>query len=102
MTDGVLHLVNRYTWYDMIERGEKPEEYRDIATWKRTICVHPGKLIRSGEKIKTDVRYVCFHRGYTNTTMTWSVEEITAGRGNPKWGAPDKEVFIIKLKRRVK
>ena len=29
--EDVLHLVNSYEWYDMIERGEKPEEYRSIS-----------------------------------------------------------------------
>ena len=38
MKDGILHLFNTYKWYDMIERGEKPEEYRDIEVWKGRIC----------------------------------------------------------------
>lgn len=40
---------------------------------------------------------VRFHRGYTNTTMLFKCEGITIGKGNPDWGAPEEEVFIIKL-----
>ena len=29
------------------------------------------------------------------------IESITIGKGNPEWGAPDKEVFIIKLGKRI-
>ena len=45
-----------------------------------------------------DYDAVCFHRGYTNVTMTFEYEGAYIGFGNPRWGAPkDKEVFIIKL-----
>ena len=46
--------------------------------------------------------HVCFHLGYTSTTMTFKVQEITIGKGNSEWGAPkDKPVFIVKLGERV-
>lgn len=117
MKDGVLHLVNSYTWYDMIECGEKPEEYRDISVWKTQICRYgisnhnathkdcmdgcPFKLPSCSAQVPTDVKVVCFHRGYTNHTMRWTVEGISIGVGNPKWGAPKEEVFIIKLGKRI-
>lgn len=45
---------------------------------------------------------VCFHRGYTNVTMLYEFKGTAIGKGNPKWGAPeDKEVFIIKLGKRI-
>lgn len=44
---------------------------------------------------------VRLHRGYTNTTMLFKCEGITIGKGNPAWGAPEEEVFIIKLGERV-
>lgn len=44
---------------------------------------------------------VRLHRGYTNTTMLFKCEGITIGKGNPDWGAPEEEVFIIKLGERI-
>ena len=34
--------------------------------------------------------------------MLFEVFNISAGRGNPEWGAPDKDVFKIALGQRVK
>lgn len=45
--------------------------------------------------------HVRFRRGYTKTAMLFRCEGITIGKGNPAWGAPEKEVFIIKLGERV-
>jgi hypothetical protein len=45
--------------------------------------------------------YVKFSHGYTKQTMTFEIESITIGKGNPEWGAPTDEVFIIKLGKRV-
>ena len=44
---------------------------------------------------------VKFSYGYTHRTMTFEIESITIGKGNPGWGAPDKKVFIIKLGKMV-
>lgn len=42
---------------------------------------------------------VCFHRGYSDTVRTFTIESITIGKGKTEWGAPsEKEVFIIKFK----
>jgi hypothetical protein len=32
--------------------------------------------------------------------MTFELEKITIGKGKPEWGAPDEDVFIIKLGKR--
>lgn len=114
----ILDLVLIGLWYDMIESGEKPEEYREIKPyWEKRLLDY--------EAIKRDYKmlmfrrflvgkgvnpleyprgftHVRFHRGYTNTTMLFECKEITIGMGNPQWGAPtDKEVFIIKLGKRI-
>lgn len=86
-----LMLILKGKWYDMIESGEKREEYRDLSRhWVSRIWCH-----------KDEIKAVTFHRGYTNTTMTFEVKEITVGKGNPAWGAPEEEVFIIKLGQRI-
>ena len=42
--------------------------------------------------------HVRFRYGYTKRTMLFELKDITIGKGNTEWGAPeDKEVFILKL-----
>ena len=88
----VLDLVLTYKWYDMIESGEKPEEYRDNTPYWR-------KRLQSGKRYT----HVCFHRGYTAKTMVFRYDGLRMGRGNTQWGAPaDRDVFIISLGERYK
>lgn len=80
-----LDLVLKHKWFDMIACGEKKEEYREIKPfWENRFT-------------KFSYSEVCFHRGYTSMTMTWKIKRIKRGIGNPKWGAPSYEVFIIEL-----
>lgn len=86
----ILYLSLKAQWYEMIESGEKKEEYREIKEyWFKRL---------------SDKHYdaVQFSYGYTKRTMLFELESITIGKGNPKWGAPNKDVFIIKLGRRLK
>lgn len=83
----ILHLTLKKRWFDMIERGEKPEEYREI---KDYWCVR--LLGRHYDAVH-------FRNGYSKNARTMLLEcgEIVTGIGNPEWGAPNKPVFIIKL-----
>lgn len=74
----------------MIESGIKTEEYRDIKPY------YKNRL--NG---LNNYKYVCFHKGYTATTMTFEIESISIGKGKPEWGAPKEDVFIIKLGKRL-
>ena len=96
-----LHLVLKCKWWDMIASDEKKEEYRSISDY------WVSRLI-DGEFFGTDTidRYkpyenVCFHLGYTNTTMTFRIARISQGYGNPEWGGGKERVFIISLGERV-
>lgn len=95
-----LHLVLKSKWYDMIDRGEKKEEYRELTLyWKKRLIEDLGDFY---PVLFKDYKWICFHKGYTSTTMTFKVEDIKIGRGNPEWGAPtDRPVFIIKLGERL-
>lgn len=90
-----LHLPLKRKWYDMIERGEKLEEYREInAYWL-------PRLVDLSKRVNTFKSYthVRFRLGYTKTTMLREIESISIGYGRPEWGAPtDRRVYIIKLK----
>ena len=77
----ILHLVLKRRWYEMIERGEKTEEYREIKPyWTKRIGLYDA---------------VKFSYGYTKRT-------ISVGKGRKEWGAPDSDVYIIKLGKRIK
>lgn len=105
----VLDLVLKHQWYDMIDRGEKKEEYReDKAYWiKRLTDLNsdfvPFSYRYHYEQIPfREYTHVRFHRAYTNTTMLFKLKGMDYGFGNSSWGAPDHEVFILKLGERIK
>ena len=117
----VLDMPLKAKWYNMIESGEKPEEYRDIKPYwmKRLLvgvrpwyqqgvddycasyyCVNTGLLTDRLSKGLFRVKYshIRFRYGYTKRTMLYALDGIRIGRGKPEWGAPeDKDVFILKL-----
>lgn len=100
-----LHLMLKRKWYDMIASGEKKEEYREMTSyWMNRFCenvtcnfnVATGEIKLQGEIKNFDT--VCFHLGYSKTTMTFKIDYIEAGQGCPEWGAePGKQYFVIKL-----
>ena len=108
----ILHLVLIKKWYEMQERGEKTEEYREITPYwiKRLTDTHrlgrkmlsnvpdvAASLIESGSVQLKLYTHVCFHYGYTQRCFINRIDSITIGRGCPEWGAPiDRDVFIIK------
>lgn len=121
----ILDLVLKGKWYDMIASGEKREEYREIKPyWEKRLLDYKGlsdyyqknryelsvkRLFFPHRPLIENVcgafprgyTHVRFHRGYTNTTMLFKCEGILIGKGNPTWGAPEEEVFIIKLGERI-
>ena len=126
-----LHLPLKAKWYEMIDSGVKTEEYREIKpywcdrllgntplgreywgiTLPRTFKLsNESKNISTSEALRhlliwnygcRGYTHVKFSYGYTKRTMTFEIESITVGKGNPEWGAPTEEVFIIKLGKRV-
>lgn len=112
-----IHLPLKAEWYDMIESGEKKEEYRLLSLhWLKRMCYNwesgdryvdckQGTLCREclkNEYIAYPFDAVVFRYGYTKKYMVWSIDEICIGQGRTEWGAPKyKETFIIKLKERL-
>lgn len=95
----------------MIERGEKPEEYRERSSYwvnrlrdKSMTCVDKKNgcecnriCWKIGNCGFAHFDAVCFSLGYTKRRMMFECKGITIGRGRKEWGAPDNDVFIIKL-----
>lgn len=91
----ILHLPLKRKWYDMIERGEKLEEYREINAYWLPRLVNLRESLNSFKPF-THAR---FRLGYTKRTMLREIESISVGYGKPEWGAPtDRRVYIIRLK----
>ena len=120
-----LHLVLKRKWWDMIESGEKKEEYRDFTPFYiKRLCGNPcfnkqGEIIerkiidkwtldtceKRGINLKTawadgniipkDYSSVTFHFGYSNKTMTYSVKDISVGGGRTEWGAENGKEYFI-------
>ena len=103
----------------MIEIGIKKEEYREVKPyWIKRLCDE----FYTDERCVTCIqdhcleclnrngrRYSCkpfdvvrFSYGYTKKTMDFEIKSILIGKGNSEWGAPDKEVFVIKFGKRIK
>ena len=101
-----LHLPLKKEWYNMIESGVKTEEYREIKPYwtQRFIGMNqPLFSFRYGYQQANVKGYtlVKFSYGYTKRTMTFEIKEISIGKGNPEWGAPKEDVFIIKIGNRL-
>lgn len=88
----ILYLILTQQWYDMIEAGIKPEEYRDITEyWTPRLMNKQFDAVHFRHGYQKDAR-----------TMLWTCNGITTGMGNPAWGAPtDREQFIIMLGKRL-
>jgi len=97
----ILHLTLKKKWFDMIASGEKKEEYRDIKPhWNRVFTNHWCKWKKSrGEGGMNAWDIVHFTNGYGKTKPQVELEfvNIRKGIGNPEWGAPKEEVYIIEL-----
>lgn len=100
----VLHLVLKRRWYDMIESGEKREEYRDARQyWVRRIHNwHDRPITRPGVKV------IAFSRGYREADMfftahVWPRCTIVVKREypHPEWGEPETPHYVLALDERV-
>ena len=99
----ILDLPLKKEWYNMIESGEKKEEYREINDYWKSRLMQYSLRYGVREYVFKPLDEVRFSYGYTKKAMTFKIDTITIGRGNPEWGAPtDRDVFIIKLGEKIK
>lgn len=89
MTDLILHLTGEY--FDQIDLGEKPEEYRlQTPYWKKRLVGREFKrvLIYRGYPPKSDIsrRIIRPWRGYIERTIT-----------HPHFGVEPVLVFAIRV-----
>ncbi len=96
-TGRVLHLTLKKQWFDMISKGVKKEEYREIKDyWIKRL-----KDMGLQEPFHAFIPYdkIVFKNGYAKNapTMVVQFDGIRIGKGNKDWGADDEVRFCIKL-----
>lgn len=105
-----LNLVLKHRWFDMIARGIKKEEYREIKRYYMgRLCSsfhHAASCSENCTICKNftprQINTVTLHRAYTSNVITFEVREIVIGYGFLDWGAPfGVKVFKISLGRRI-
>ena len=82
----ILDLNLKRKWFDMILDGTKTEEYREIKDyWDK--------------RLKKNYSHIRFRNGYNKEApeMIVEVKGFRKGVGNPEWGAPEEEVYILSL-----
>lgn len=112
-----LRLPLKRQWFEMIRSGEKLEEYREITPYwikrltvaKRTILKNEFNEIMQSYTLTEPKDYDCivFTLGYPKSNdksriMKFKFMGISIGKGKWKWGAPEQEVFKIKIGDRIK
>lgn len=105
-----LHLTLKKKWFDMIESGEKTEEYRDLKDyWYNRLMTyelwsHNNVTPRKRYIDFKDFDFVSFRHGYSKyaRTMKFKMNEIRITTGFSDWGASKGvEYFVIKLGERI-
>lgn len=86
----ILVLHQKAKWYEMIERGEKLEKYRDDKEyWRKRL---------DGKKYD----FVKFAYGYTKRTMMYEVKSIDKSIGRIEWGAEANKIYYrIRIGNRI-
>ena len=92
---GILNLVLKKKWFDMISSGEKKEEYREIKPHytRQFVLTEDWDVFK-----KFDV--VRFRHGYSTNApeITLKCLGIEVRQGKSEWGAEhNTEYFVIKL-----
>ena len=107
-----LHLVMTKDWYNLVESGQKTEEYRKFIPfyWKRLFKksrLWDEKSIRvyyeTHGELPKEFDTVTFHYGYSKKFMVYELKKIRLGHDGPaEWGCPqDEDVFMIGLGKRI-
>lgn len=96
----ILHLTLNKKWFDMIESGEKKEEYREIKQYWlsrfKYYCNHMDMM----HEFNHNYTHILFKNGYSKTSPSLLIELVGTKFGNakPEWSNNWKgEVIVLKL-----
>lgn len=100
----ILHLNLSSKWYDMIERGIKTEEYREIKPFYSRIFNENGTVKIKGKYYHPTDIIICFSHGYSKDRkqMFWTLKSVRASFGKSEWGAEkDKQYYTLYLNEKL-
>lgn len=90
----ILHLVLKRKWFEMIERGEKRQEYRAFNPYWEKRIENWYKAIRAGS-----VGVVEFRLGYgkraPRLAFLWCELRVVSSSLIPEWGEPEETHYLI-------
>lgn len=97
-----LQLILKGEWYDLIDRGIKKEEYREIKEFWNNRFIN-GKIKIGGELFKPSDIFITFQLGYRNPkVMHFECSGLQTKTGRTEWGAePNKKYHVLKLGKRI-
>lgn len=82
----ILYLSLKKEWYEMIERGDKREEYRENTRYWKTRLIDTVIYDEGDEETESpvfiffkDYDAVCFSYGYTRRRMLWECKGVDFG-----------------------
>lgn len=91
----MLILPIKKQWFDMIARGEKTEEYREIKPYYRTRFQNID-LLDSNGFASGRWSIIGLRNGYSRNSPTLIVTVILdIGEGVTQWGAKEGEIYYI-------
>ena len=91
----MLTLPIKRKWFDMIESGEKKEEYRDSTPYYEARFTNLPRLSENGMLQS----YIRLRAGYTPDSPSMTIQcWIDKGTGRTEWGAkPGKKYFRLHI-----
>jgi len=103
----MLVLPIKKKWFEMIEKGQKKEEYREIKDYYDTrigkeLCGFPFKWCRKElieNRMANETIEVIFRNGYGYDVPTLYCKcKVKMGYGKEEWGAiPGKQYYILEI-----
>lgn len=98
----MLILPIKKQWFDMINKGIKKEEYREIkpyytARFMNILGEENMQRVNNGEKV--NLGYVLFRNGYSKNSPSFIAHcSLHIGTGKSEWGAePNIQYYVLTI-----
>ena len=87
-TKPVVHLITNAKWFEMIRKGIKTVDYREIKQYYARLFAC-GQIRLNGTAYEDYKVNICLHLGVRkhHATMLLECEGLSVGVGRPEWGA---------------
>lgn len=95
----LLTLPIKKQWFDMIAKGEKKEEYREIKPYYTVRFQNIGLLSKKTVNPTGDMLALILQNGYgKDAPKMMAFVRLLIRKGKPEWGAePGKTYYVLKI-----